>query len=206
MSVSCCQPPALAMASLRHMPPVPEKLKSQPAAERARFSTRWWPSSMSACMRVSSECSRFRWPQRACTMPTLRVGHEVRHDRAQEVGLREEVGVEDGDELALGDLQPVVERARLVAGAIDAVDVDDVETALRAARSTFATNERPRLVGRVVEHLDLEPACAGTRWRRRDRAAGSRPSPRCRAGAGWSRAGGRGAARGLRTGAPARPP
>ena len=34
--------------SRRHMPAVPEKLKSHPAAARARFSTRWWPSSMSA--------------------------------------------------------------------------------------------------------------------------------------------------------------
>ena len=90
-------------------------------------------------------------------MPDPRILDEVRDDRAQEVGLGEEVGVEDGDELALGDLQAVVERARLVARAVDAVDVDDVEPAL-AQRLDLLAHERARLVGRIVEHLDLEAA------------------------------------------------
>ena len=54
------------------------------------------------------------WPQRACTMPTRGVG-EMRHQAGQEVRGRDEVGVEDRDELAARDLQPGLERARLVA-------------------------------------------------------------------------------------------
>ena len=61
------------------------------------------------------------WPQRACTMPTFAIG-EVRHQPRQEVGGRDEVGVEDRDELAARDLQARFERAGLVAGAIGAVD------------------------------------------------------------------------------------
>ena len=34
--------------SRRQLPPGPEKLNRGPAPKRARFSTRWWPSSMSA--------------------------------------------------------------------------------------------------------------------------------------------------------------
>ena len=93
-------------------------------------------------------------------MPDLRVVHEVRHERAEEVRLREEVGVEYRDELALGDLQPRVERARLVARAVDAVDVRDVERRVSLVSASAAvrrsTDERARLVGRVVEHLDLQ--------------------------------------------------
>ena len=62
------------------------------------------------------------WPQRACTMPTFGVG-EVRHQPREEIGTRDEVGVEDRDELAAGDLQPGLERAGLVAGPVGAVDV-----------------------------------------------------------------------------------
>ncbi len=73
----------------------------------------------------------------------------------QPVGRRHKVGVEDGDELALGDLQPGVERAGLEAMAVGAVDVDDGvaerRIALHDGGSDFCG-----LVGRVVQHLDLE--------------------------------------------------
>jgi hypothetical protein len=80
---------------------------------------------------------------------------EVPHDVAQEARLRDEVGVEDGQHLALGHLEPGVERARLVAHAIDAVDVDGVD-ALRLQLLHLGARDGLRLVGRVVEDLDLE--------------------------------------------------
>ena len=75
----------------------------------------------------------------------------------EHVGLRHEVGVEDQDELALGGAQAVLERAGLEAGAIDAVDVLDVQVGVaRAQVGDLAPADLLRLVGRVVEHLDLE--------------------------------------------------
>ena len=133
VSVSCCQPPRVAMASLRQMPPVPLKLKSQPGRGAGAV--------LDEVVAVEHERLHAR-EQRVLAVQVaparldhadLRVGDEVRDDGAKEVRLREEVGVEDGDELALGDLQPVVERARLVAGAVDAVDVHDVEPRLAQA-------------------------------------------------------------------------
>ena len=61
------------------------------------------------------------WPQRACTIADLRIGEEG-HGALQEIGRRDEVGVEDRDELALGDLQPASSAPGLVAGAIGAMD------------------------------------------------------------------------------------
>ena len=75
--------------------------------------------------------------------------------RSQEVGLRNEVGVEDRDEVAARDLQALVERAGLVAGAILAMDVLDVD-ALHRVAAHGELGDLPGLVGRVVEHLDLE--------------------------------------------------
>jgi hypothetical protein len=80
---------------------------------------------------------------------------EVAHDRAHELGLRHEVGVEDGDELALRRLQAVLERAGFVARAIGAVDVHRVDAALTQALHVVA-RDGLRLVDRVVEHLDLQ--------------------------------------------------
>jgi hypothetical protein len=48
------------------------------------------------------------------------------------------------------------ERAGLVAGAVRAVEVLDVH-ALRGMPAHGQFRDLPRLVGRVVEHLDLEP-------------------------------------------------
>ena len=55
----------------------------------------------------------------------------------------------------LRDFEPGVERAGLVAGAVGAVEVDDV-VALVAEALDVRAHERLRLVGRVVEHLNLE--------------------------------------------------
>ena len=60
----------------------------------------------------------------------------------EHVGLRQEVGVEDQDELALGGAQAVVERAGLEAGAVDAVDVLDVEL-----------GEAPRQLGDLARQI-----------------------------------------------------
>ena len=74
---------------------------------------------------------------------------------SQEVGRRNEVGVEDGDELALRDPHRGLERPGLVARAIGAMDVDDVDAVVGIAHHG-ALRHNARLVGRVVQHLDLE--------------------------------------------------
>ena len=63
----------------------------------------------------------------------LRVGREVRQRPLQEISARNEVGVENGDELAGRLREARLERAGLVARAIDAMDVADVEPARRVA-------------------------------------------------------------------------
>ena len=81
------------------------------------------------------------WPQRVCTMPTFGIA-EVGDEARRKSRLREEVGVEDRDELALRDLEARVERAGLVADAVDAVEVDDVDALVARSRSTCARDER----------------------------------------------------------------
>ena len=54
VSVSCCQPPASAMAARRQMPAVPLKLKKRPDQLRPACSMMKWPSSISACTSVSA--------------------------------------------------------------------------------------------------------------------------------------------------------
>ena len=80
---------------------------------------------------------------------------EVVHRRHQEVGLRDEVGVEDRDVGAARHLHGGLERAGLVAGAVGAVDVLDVE-AVGGMTAHGGRGDGAGLVGRVVEHLDLE--------------------------------------------------
>ena len=81
--------------------------------------------------------------------------HEVVDGLVQEVGRRQEVGVENRDELALGDRHPCLERTRLEAGAIGAVEIRDVEP-LRGGAADGQLRNRSRLVGRVVQHLHFE--------------------------------------------------
>ncbi len=80
---------------------------------------------------------------------------EVADRPPQEVGRRHEVGVEDRDELAARGLEPRVERARLEARAIRPVQVLDVEPARRLPPHR-ELRDVTRLVGRIVQDLDLE--------------------------------------------------
>ena len=94
------------------------------------------------------------WPQRVCTIATF---GSVKWwiVRIRKSGCGTEVGVEDGDELALARPHACVERAGLVAVAVGAVDVLDVD-ALRGVAAHGELGDLARLVGRVVEHLDFE--------------------------------------------------
>ncbi len=86
-----------------------------------------------------------------------RVGQQNRHRAPEEVAGRHEVGVEQRHEFALGKLQTVGQGPGLVTGPGAPSNVPDVH-----ARCTPASDghghERDRLVGRVVEHLDLQLA------------------------------------------------
>ena len=76
-------------------------------------------------------------------------------DAVEEVGRRDEVGVENGHELARRLLQPGLERPGLVAGAVDAVEISDVQ-ALRGVPPDRQLGDFLRFVGRVVQDLNLE--------------------------------------------------
>ena len=80
---------------------------------------------------------------------------EVSERLEQEVLGRDEVGVEDRDELARGHLQAGFERARLVTRAVDTVQILDVEAA-RGVSAHGELGDLGGLVRRVVQHLDLE--------------------------------------------------
>ena len=84
---------------------------------------------------------------------------EVGDEPLEEIRRGQEVGVEDRDEVALGQLQAVLQGAGFVALAVGAADVDDVEAALLPVANAPHSQGR-RLVGRDVEHLDVE-AVAG---------------------------------------------
>ncbi len=84
----------------------------------------------------------------------LRLG-EIGHRAAQEVGRRDEIGVEDGDELARRRFQSFLQRAGLESFAVVAVQVDDRDAEVAIALDAIARDEL-RLVGRIVEHLNLE--------------------------------------------------
>ncbi len=79
------------------------------------------------------------------------------HGALQDVGLGQKVGVEDHHQLALGRAQPVFQRARLESGAIRAVHVLDVQIGMVALQHRDrAQTDVLRLVGGIVEHLDLK--------------------------------------------------
>ena len=80
---------------------------------------------------------------------------EVMNSAQQEIFRGSEVGVEDGDELTLRRLQSFGQRARLVAFAIRAVMVAD-GIAQRGVALDQAAGDFDGLVGRIVEHLDVE--------------------------------------------------
>ncbi len=83
---------------------------------------------------------------------------EVRDRALEGVGRWNEVGVEDGDELGVGLLPAVFERAGLVAGAPRPVDPGAAHAARAAHAVADGLDHRAgRGVGRVVEHLDAQP-------------------------------------------------
>ncbi len=84
------------------------------------------------------------------------VAGEIRHHPQQEIGGRDEVGVENRDELAARHLEARFERAGLVPDAVRPVEVLDVEALGRKA-ADGEVRDAAGLVGRVVEHLDFEP-------------------------------------------------
>ena len=75
--------------------------------------------------------------------------------RRRKSGCGNEVGVENGDELASRGLQAVFQRAGLVAFAIGAMDVDDGH-ALRGEAVHAIAGDLLRFIGGIVEHLHVE--------------------------------------------------
>ena len=79
------------------------------------------------------------------------------HGALQDVGLGQKVGVENHHQLTLCRAQPVFQRARLEPGAIRAVHILDVQIGMVALeRRDGAQADVLRLVGGIVEHLDLK--------------------------------------------------
>ena len=86
--------------------------------------------------------------------PDLRIGEEM-HGALQDVGRRNEVCVEDEDELARAGLHSVFERTGLEACAIRAVDQLHIEP-LRRQFGDHPPGDVRRFVGGIVEQLHLE--------------------------------------------------
>ena len=84
----------------------------------------------------------------------LRIGKEW-NGPLQEIRRRDEVGVEDRDELAFRDRHPRFERASLVAGTVGAVQVGDVDP-LRGIATHRAFGDLAGFVRRIVQDLNLE--------------------------------------------------
>ena len=80
---------------------------------------------------------------------------EVRDGAPEEIGFREEVGVEDADEFALSALQPVFEGTGFKAGTIRAVNVTDWQ-AVRGKTIDAVAGDLLGFVGGIVENLDIE--------------------------------------------------
>ena len=80
---------------------------------------------------------------------------EVGDGAFQKVGPRQKIGVEDGDELAPGQAQPVIQCAGFEAFARAAPDVVDLQ-ALPAVGFHLSRHDVYRFIGRVVEYLDLQ--------------------------------------------------
>ena len=82
------------------------------------------------------------------------IGEEV-DELAQAIRLGNEVGVEDGEQFALGRLVSVLERAGFEASAIGAMNVVNIET-LRGVFRDCGFGDADCFVSRVVEHLNLQ--------------------------------------------------
>src|SRR5205823_2211069 len=87
--------------------------------------------------------------------PHFRIGKEI--DRlAQQMRRWNEIGIENTNEFTARGSQPSFQGARFEAGAIDSMNQFDIETALTQFRCTIRRNLL-RVIGRIVEHLDLQP-------------------------------------------------
>src|SRR5947208_3373337 len=84
----------------------------------------------------------------------LGVGEEM-DGALEEVWLRNEISIENTNELALRGSQTGLERARLKTSPVGPVDQLDVEPATLQFRDARG-RQLPGVVGRVVQHLDLE--------------------------------------------------
>jgi len=81
---------------------------------------------------------------------------EVVHAAEEEVGARDEVRIEDGDQVALRGDEALLQRAGLEAAPVVAVQVGDVDPGA-ALPLDQRSGDPLRLVRRVVEDLDLQP-------------------------------------------------
>ena len=155
MSVSWLQPPADSIAARRQHARRAVEVEVQPLVHAHAVLEQ----------EVGVEHDRLRARQQRAfpvQVPPPRLHHahgrvgEVRDQALEEVGGRNEVGVEHGDQLAARAREPVGERAGLEAVAAVAMVERDVDAAA-ARRLHRARRDRGRLVGGIVEHLDLEP-------------------------------------------------
>ena len=81
--------------------------------------------------------------------------HEIRNGAAKEIGPRDEVGVKNGNEFALGGVKTIFERAGFVTFAIGAMDVNNGKTA-RSVAFDAGTGDVARFVGGIIEDLDAQ--------------------------------------------------
>ena len=184
MSVSCCQPPASSMAC------APPEAGGAVEVEEAAGAVA--PAVLED--EVPVEQHRLHLGQQrvvAVDVAPARLDHARPSGRSnwptvfsRMSGGRHEVGVEDEHELAAGRLEARRERARLEAGAVGAVEVVDVE-ALLAVALDRAARDRLRLVGGVVEDLDLEELLRIADGARPSRAGAPPRTSRCRCGS-WT--------------------
>ena len=156
VSVSCCQPPDSSIARRRQMPGRPVEVEEAARAVPHRLlddEVAVEQDGLEARQQIVGAVDVRPAHLRAADQ---RVGEEV-DELAQAVGARHEVGVEDGDQLALRRPQAVLQRACLEARAVVAVDVVRRRSLRRGSARRSRERRLARLVGRVVEHLNLKP-------------------------------------------------
>ena len=122
----------------------------------------WWSSTQSDWARVSLDWSWFRWPHWACTSASwfgLAVCRVEVRNRAQEVVRgRQEIRVEDREELGVRFLAALLQRAGLVSVAVRAAPDLAMHTGRRPHAEAHPVDQRAGvLVGGVVEHLHGQP-------------------------------------------------
>ena len=143
---------------------------------------------------MAVEHDRFHFGERgvvAIDVAPARLNHrkfrldEIRHGAAEKIRGRNKVCIENGDEFACRGFQSFLEGAGFESFAIVAVDVGDGNAQSLMPFDAVA-RDGLRLVGGIIEHLDIEQFARIIELRDGfDRAAQSR-SARCRSGAGLS--------------------